>query len=69
MWSIKCGSCNHEDNADRFITGQPNRHACPACGIVWRIEQHGRAVFTESGFVIPPKKVCVVEPQMMLVAA
>lgn len=67
MWQIQCGICKHDAEASRFFTSEKNRYACPHCGSVWRIEMQGKAVMTESGFVIPPKKVCVVEDQMMLV--
>lgn len=66
MWQIKCGQCGTEKDAELFLTPQKNRFACPACGSVWRIEQQGRPVVTESGFVIPPKKVCILEPQLQL---
>lgn len=68
MWQITCGECKTEAPAGRFLTASNNRYACPFCGVVWRIEHQGVARLTESGFVIPPKKVCVVESQMMLVA-
>ena len=68
MWSIQCGTCKHENEASRFFTNQKNRYACPSCGVVWRVERAGHARLTESGFVIPPRNVCVVEDQMMLVA-
>jgi len=66
MWSITCGTCKHEDEAERFFTSQKNKYACPACGVVWRIERQGVARMTESGFVIPPKNVIVIENQMEL---
>ena len=66
MWSIKCGYCQFETDAERFFTPQKNRFLCPSCRTVWRIERHGVPVVTESGFVIPPKNVCVVESQKML---
>lgn len=68
MWTITCGICKHEDDAEKFFTSTKDRYACPACRVVWRIELQGRAIRTESGFVIPPKKVCVVEAQMLVVA-
>jgi len=67
MWTITFGICKHETDAERFLTSDKNRYACPACGSVWRIEQQGKHVVTPSGFVIPPRKVCVVEAQLMLV--
>ena len=69
MWSITCGICKHEDDAERFFTSEKHRYACPSCGTVWRIEQRGQARMTESGFVIPPQKVLVVEDQLQLLAA
>lgn len=68
MWNIQCGTCKNESEASRFFTSQKNRYACPFCGVVWRIERTGECRLTESGFVIPPRNMCVVEDQMMLVA-
>lgn len=68
MWTITCGICKHEAAAELFFTGRHDQYACPHCGVVWSIQHQGKAIVTESGFVIPPRKVCVVEPQMMLVA-
>lgn len=69
MWYIQCGICKHEEEAERFFTNEKDRYACPACGVVWRVEYRGMArINYETGFITPPKKICVVEPQMMLVA-
>lgn len=67
MWIIRCGTCGHENDANRFFTSQKNRYACPGCGTVWRIELQGKYEKTESGLVIPPRKVTIIEQQMMLV--
>lgn len=66
MWNIQCGTCGHDSEASRFFTSQKNRYVCPSCGVVWRIEHTGKASVTESGFVMPPRKICVIEEQMML---
>lgn len=68
MWTITCGICKHEADAEKFFTSEKSRYACPACGVVWRLEKIGQHKVTESGFVIPAKQACIVEPQMMLVA-
>lgn len=60
MWTITCGSCGHETDADRFcrtpMFGQlpKNTYQCPKCKTAFE-RRMAPATVLESGFVMPGK--------------